>query len=164
MKKLQANAGYTLIEVVVAIFVIGVALVPAFYLLNSDVGAANYVKNSYIASTLTQEAMEVVRNIRDNDWHAGLGFGASLPDGSYRVQWNSTSLLSLAGNPKLLKDANGIYSYDSGVSTLFTRTVDISTPASGPIVIEKKVVVTVNWLERGQSRSFSAEEHLFNWK
>ena len=43
--------------------------------------SAAAIKNNFIASGLVQEGMEVVRNIRDQDWFLGNSFGASLADG-----------------------------------------------------------------------------------
>lgn len=157
------NAGFTLIEILVTIFIFSIAFTATSFLLSSNLRAATAVKNDFIASGLTQEGMEVVRNIRDRDWFLGNSFGSSIPDGNYRVQWNSSVLIVLGGNPNLKRDSgNGIVSYDSGNDIIFRRTVDISTVVPGT---EKKVVVTVSWTERsGSTKSLSAEEHLFNWK
>jgi hypothetical protein len=123
---------------------------------------ATEIKNSYIASGLAQEGMEVVRNVRDSGWFAGTAFNDAIPDGSYRVQWNSTGLIPLGANPPLLKDGlRGIYAYDAGTATPFKRTISIVTAASD---VEKIITVTVSWNERGIAKSVSAEDHLFNWR
>ena len=58
--------------------------------------------------------------------------------------------------------ATGIYSYDAGTDTIFKRAIQLTTMNPG---IEKRIVVTVSWTDRGNiSRSVSAEEHLFNWR
>ena len=105
----------------------------------------------------------MARNLRDKDWFLGNAFGASIPDGTYRVQWDSQVLIALDGNPNLKKDAaTGIYSYDLGNDTIFKRTIEINTVVAG---VEKKVVTNVTWVERGgAAKSVSAESHLFNWK
>ena len=156
-----SNAGFTLVEALVSLLIFSVALTAIFYLLANNLKAASLVKNNFIASGLVQEGMEVVRNLRDNDWYLGNSFGTTIPDGTYRAQWNSQALLPLAPDPYLKKDSgNGLLSYDTGNDTVFKRTVTISA-VSG---IEKRVMVAVTWNERGIPKSVSAEDHLFDWK
>ncbi len=155
------NAGFTLVEALVSLLILSIALTAVFHILTVSIGDAELIKNNFIASGLVQEGMEVTRNIRDHDWYAGSPFGTSIPDGIYRVQWNSQALLALGSNPPLKKDSgNGLINYDTGNDTVFKRTVTIST-VSG---VEKRVVVSVTWDERGRPRSVSAEDHLCNWK
>jgi len=159
-KRYTLNAGFTLVETLVSVLIFGVTLTAIFSLLTNNLKDASLIKDNFIASGLVQEGMEVVRNIRDSDWHARNPFGTSIPDGNYRVQWNSTALLPFA-DLFLKKDSgNGLASYDTGNDTIFKRTITISTVSS----VEKMVVVSVTWDERGRPKSVSAEEHLFNWK
>ncbi len=155
------NAGFTLVEALVSLLIFSIALTAIFSLLTNNLKNASLVEHNFIASGLVQEGMETLRNIRDNEWHLSNTFGATIPDGSYRVQWNSQALLPFA-DLFLKKDSgNGLVSYDgAGNNTIFKRTVIIST-VSG---VEKRVVITVAWNERGISKSISAEDHLFNWK
>lgn len=150
-------------EIFIAIFLFGLAFTATTFILTMNSRSAAAIKNNFIASGLAQEGMEVVRNIRDQDWFLGNSFGASIPDGTYRIQWDSQVLLALGGNPYLKRDPiTGIFGYDAGSDTIFKRTMDISTITAS---VEKKVVVTISWTERGgASKSLSAEEHLFNWK
>lgn len=159
---LRNSKGFTLIEVLVVVFIFGVALTAVSFMLSTNVRSAEEIKNNFIASGLAQEGMEVVRNIRDRDWFLGNAFGASIPDGSYRVQWNSQSLLPQGSNPNLKRDDNnGLISYDSGTDIIFKRTIEVSTVVAN---VEKKIVITVSWSDRGVTRSLVTEGHLFNWK
>lgn len=160
--KLQTNSGFTLVEVLVTIFIFGLALTATSFVLSANLRSASAIRNNFLASGLVQEGIEITRNLRDKEWFLTNSFGASIPDGSYRVQWNSQSLIIFGSNPNLKKDiSTGIFSYDSGNDTIFTRTVVISTVVPG---VEKKIVVTVNWNDRIINKSVSAEEHLFNWR
>jgi len=160
-KKLKPD-GFTLVEILISLLIFGLVITPIMYILTTNLSSATSVRNSYVASGLAQEGMEVVRNMRDTGWFAGASFGDSIPDGTFRVQWNSTALIPLGLNPNLLEDSsNGLYSYDVGSRTIFNRTVDISTVVSN---VEKRVVVTISWIERGLPKSINAEEHLFNWR
>lgn len=160
-KRATPNAGFALVEVLISVLVFSLALTAIFFVLIVNLGNAQLVKNNFIASGLVQEGMEVIRNIRDNDWHAGNPFGTGIPDGNYRVQWNSQVLMPFADTYLKKDSGTGFFSYDSGGDTLFKRSVTISTISAG---VEKKVVVTATWSERGRSVSVSAEDHLFNWK
>lgn len=155
------NAGFTLVETLVSLLIFSIALTAIFSLMNNNLRDALLVEHNFIASGLVQEGMEATRNIRDNDWYIGNPFGTTIPDGTYRVQWNSQTLLALGLNPPLKKDSGtGLVSHDTGNDTIFKRTVTIST-ISG---VEKRVVVSVTWDERGRPKSVSAEDHLYNWR
>ncbi len=168
---LNPSSGFTLIEVLVAIFLLSIALTATTSIITMNDRSAATVSNNFIASGLVQEGMEVVRNIRDRDWFLdnppGTNpFGTSVPDGSYRVQWNSQALIPLGANPNLKRDAaTGIFSYDTGDDTIFNRWVNIVTTPDNPSNVEKRVTVNVTWIERGGAvKSVSAEDHLFNWR
>lgn len=151
------------------------ALTATFYIIIVNIQSANAIRNNIVASGLLQEGLEVARNIRDRDWHLGNVFGVSLPDGLYRVQWNSIQcegvgiplgcfsppLIAVGANPALKKDpATGLYSYDVGADTIFKRTVQITTVSA----VEKRVVVSVSWERGSVTQSVGAETHLYNWK
>ena len=160
-KAVKIQAGFTLVEILVAVSIFGLAFTGIAAVVNTVVNSAALIQNNYIASGLAQEAIELTRNLRDNDWHAGLAWGSSLPDGTRSLQYNS---LSLGGNQAnyLKKDANGLYQYDSGTDTGFKRSVLISTPTDQGGK-EKKLEVTITWMERRVAKTLTVEDHLFNW-
>src|SRR4051812_36397281 len=110
--KHHSQQGFSLIEALVALAILSVALVPAVLLSNSALRAASVIRDDTIAAGLAQEGIEVVRTIRDANWFTGAPFNQGLDDGSYRVQWDSVSLMAAGGNPPL-NLTDGIYSYDS---------------------------------------------------
>lgn len=157
-KKHEQN-GFTLIELIASLFVL-MAILHIFLFISSSVNSSFLLRDGLIAANLTQEGVEVVRNIRDRDWFLGNNFGASLPNGSWRAQWNSSVLLPLGANPPLKKDsATGVFSYDSGTETIFRRVIDISAVSASEI----RIISTVNWGVKSNSKTTSAEAHLFNW-
>jgi len=156
------SKGFTLVEVLVATLVLSIVITATSGILTVNLINATDIKNSYVASGLTQEGMELARNIRDSGWFAGTPYNNSLPDGTYRLQWNSSGFMALGTNPPLAEDpSTGIYAYDFGSPTIFKRTINIATVVPN---VEKKVTVTVTWTDRGISKSISAEDHLFNWR
>lgn len=154
--------GFTLIEAMVALVLVTVALGPVFILATSSVNVSSRIEHNLIAANLAQEGIEVIRNIRDTNWLSGAAFDNNLPAGMWRVEWNTVGggLLAVGSDP-VLKKNNGLYNYSAGTDTVFRRTVTISKPNSGELI----VVSSITWVERGNiNRTVSAESHLFNWK
>ena len=159
-KPTKKQAGFTLVETLVSLVILTVALIPILNLSDGASRISATIQDNLIASGLVQEGIEVVRGIRDTNWFNSRAFDLGLSDGAYRTEWNSTSLLSLAGNP-VLNLNNGHYTYTGGTATKFTRTITITAVNAG----ELKIVSQVTWLGRSNvSKSISAEEHLFNWR
>ncbi|MDO8496612.1 MAG: prepilin-type N-terminal cleavage/methylation domain-containing protein, partial [bacterium] len=152
--------GFTLIEALVALVILTTALGPALVLSSNISSTASVIQNNLIAANLSQEGVEVIRALRDANWHNGLSFDSGLSDGIYRIEWNSNSLITLGSNPPL-KLSTGLYNYSSGTDTLFKRTVTITKINSE----ELRVISDVTWTERGnRARDVRAESHLFDWK
>ncbi len=166
MRHLINQKAFSLLEVIIAIFVITTGIVGAMNLINYSISSVAVSKSQIIAASLSQEGLEVVRNIRDTNWteqfiNPGLLWNDGLANGDYRIQYNSDSLLLLGANPVLNINSNGFYLYDiTKPVTLFRRKITITNISANEI----KVVSEITWTERGHSFSVSAEERLFNWK
>ena len=162
------GAGFTLIEVLVSLFIFGTALTGISFIFSSSVTSATTAKDNVIASSLVQEGAEIMDNLRDNDWINGRAFGSFgeafvLPDSTYRVQWDSSKPISIGLNPFLKRDTTtGIFNYNTGTDTSFKRTINIQTIIAG---VQKRITVTVTWNDtRGNTKTLAAESHLFNWR
>jgi prepilin-type N-terminal cleavage/methylation domain-containing protein len=146
------SKGFTIIELIISIFILSVALVgifSAFYtvtILTSD--SADKLTATYLA----QEGMEIVRNIRDTNWlnmdtycathDCSTGNAYSWVDGLTSVgacgnvgtgcEADYTSLASMSGNSGqyLCIDSNGFYYYTS------------SCPSSSTTKFERKIIIT----------------------
>jgi len=156
------NRGFTLIETLVALVLITMAMGPVFILATSSVNVASRIEHNLIASNLAQEGIEVIRNIRDTNWTGEEVFDNDLPVGVWRVQWDTGGggLMAVGSNPALKKN-NGLYNYSTGTDTVFRRTVTISKPNSGELIL----ISSVTWVERGSiDRTVNIESHLFDWK
>jgi len=161
------NKGFTLIEVMISIAIIITALIVMLGLITLSITSISVNKSKIIATGLTQEGLEIVKNIRDNNWLHNcpycdrrkvatwqIGLGA----GDWRVQYNLENLLAFSSTTLKL-DGNGFYQYDNGSNTLFFRKVNIQYINND----QMKVTVTVTWAERGKTQSVSAETRYFNW-
>lgn len=75
----QKNKGFTLIETMIAVFILTAALGGFFSLMASSLFSARYARNEITANYLLQEAVDYVRNNRDT-----VAFqGAILPSGGW---------------------------------------------------------------------------------
>ncbi len=157
------SRGFTLIEVIVSLLIISSVAVGTAFTITLSLNSAARIRNDLIAANLAQEGIEVVRGIRDRDWHLGNSFGASLPNGIYNVVWNAQSL-SAFSDVFLKKNPLGLYDYSSGTETIFKRKVIIEDSAENPPTTEKVVKVEITWQEKGGvPKLIQVESRLFNW-
>ena len=157
--------GFTLIEVITAIFIITIGAGGAITLINQTVGFTQETSSKLIASYLAQEGIEIVKNIRDSnflkvyktgigDWADGLMNCSSGCEGDY-----TSNNLSSCTDQKLKTDAEGtFYNYSLEKDTPFSRKITITQ--EGNIL---KVLVEVFWNEKGRDYDFSAQENLYKW-
>jgi len=153
------NRGLTLLETVVAVGLIIVGFVAALSLITTSLFYVSNIYDRLTAANLTAEGIEVVRNIRDNNWLQNRAWNSGLTDGDYQVAYDSMVLSSYDGYPLLL-DSDGPYNYASGAVTPYVRKISITNISADEI----KVVSIVSWQRRGITYGSSAEDHLFNWK
>jgi type II secretory pathway pseudopilin PulG len=164
-KHAKTSKGFTLLEILVAMGVIISVLTSALILITLSVSSTKTTRMKIIAISLSQEGLEIVRNIRDNNWLAGKrtpfnwrdGIGSDLGPTNYRVQYDSSALLPFSTVP--LKLSNNFYQYASGENTLFYRKIIIERIGANQI----KVVSEVTWTEGGRNNIISAETRLYNW-
>jgi len=165
-KKYGKDDGFTLLEVIIATFILSIGVVGAFALLQSAQRSAALGSSQLRASYLAQEGIEIARNIRDTNLlsiHKGLG--GTWGDGlntcvtGCEADYNDTQLFD--DDRFLLLDTDGWYTYDSGTPTSFKRKIVI-TPVGTPVM---KLIVTVNvsFSRAGKIHVVTAETELYNW-
>lgn len=178
------NTGFTLLEVIVAIFILTVGIGGSFSLIQQTISTASMIQSRLIAAYLGQEGIEIVRNIRDNNWlkqreslqspplpvwndgMSGCQGPTNCCEGDYKtkVPPSKTPLTSLVGcdfnSLNYLKiDDDGFYSYLPGTPTKFKRKILID-----PIEDNKmKVVVIIQWKEKNKIHEVEIVEHITNW-
>jgi type II secretory pathway pseudopilin PulG len=174
------KGGFTVLESIVAIFVLSLAISGGFSSVRQGLSQANIAKDEVKAFYLAQEAVEIIRNKRDSNqllsfsnpsitWLSGIT--ATETDPCYfgkvcRVDTNpypptltycnSTSWDSC---PNLVQsNTTFLYNYSSGNNTPFKREVKIESINSEEIA----VIVRIKWTTKGSSREFLVKTHLFN--
>ncbi len=61
----QKNSGFTIIEAMIAVFILTVSIASMLGLTSSSISTAKYTSNEIIANYLLQEAIDSIRNTRD---------------------------------------------------------------------------------------------------
>jgi len=177
------SKSFTLLEVILAITVLTLAVGGSFILIQQTLTSVSVVQSKLTASYLAQEGIEIVKNIRDNNWlkfqpwDQGLEVGdcwegdyqtGAPPDYSpltscpFPYQYDNLRFLGI--------NESGFYgySYTPGNKTVFKRKiiisdkVDLDDPPDEEID-KLKVSVEVFWTERGKFHSITAQEYLYNW-
>jgi len=154
------NKSFTLIEVIVAMFLLTVGTVGSFSLIQRTIAFTSISYSQLVASYLAQEGIEAIRNIRDTNylegsvWDDGLGLGAD-----YRLDYQSESFPDLlCGN--YLKHNGSFYVCSPDSDSKFQRQVTIVRPELDKIIVSVKV----SWQERGRSHQVLAQTELYNWR
>lgn len=155
----KSLAGFTLIEVIIAMFILSLAVFGTYILIQQTLIASSTNQLQLTAYYLGQEGVEIVRNIRDTNWLEGNVWTTGLAVGSgwQEADYNSTSL-SASQSRNLKIDSNGFYNYTSGSDSLFER--NISVTDQGDYL---QVEVVVEWVNRGEDRSVQVLNNLYNW-
>lgn len=160
--------GFTLIEVMVSIMMVSIAFLGIYSATSKYSQQTNQLKETYVASLLGQEGVEVVRNIRDTnwvlgtvDWDDGLtGYDCSadpLESEGAQAAYDSTTLAAYT-NTNLNIDGNNFYSYEAGTATRYKRQICIDSTTDTDIL---HVAVYVYWTGGKQT---VIKEDLYNWK
>ena len=162
--------GFTLMEAIVAIFVITAGIVGVLSLVTQTISSAIVSEDKLIAAYLAQEGIEIIRNIRDtnwieaetyfNDWNEGLTGCSGGCEADYTTSSILDPTLPSYNGGRFLKIDGGFYNYTSGTDTKFKRKITIG---SGPIADSLNVKVEVFWQEKGKTFNVPAQENLYNW-
>lgn len=175
--------GFTLIETLVAISILLIGVSAAFSAAQSGLSSTNAIKDRLTAIFLAQEAMEMARNIKDQnllaqnvsgintdpDWLSGLVGDDGCP-GIDDIEEEGCDFNFIAGgavdfervtDPLNVNTSTGFYSYEQGagiVQSKFTRRVAVEELLDGQQK-EARVTVTVTW----PNGSFEITDSFYNW-
>jgi hypothetical protein len=159
------SRAFTILEVMLAIFILTAAVAGSFSLIQQTLWASSLNQSKLIAYYLGQEGIEIVRNIRDNNWLEQYRVDPTLPwddgldEGDYIAAFGDQSLRIFEDTPLYIND-NGFYDYAGTEPTTFKRKITIDKIDSSAL----KVTVEVSW-EKGK-KTYAAEpvvDYLYNW-
>ena len=155
VKKTQL-AGFTLVEILIAITIFFIGVVGIFSLLADSINTASFSVDNFTASQLAQEGMEIVRNIRDQNWLnlADYSSGLSTCQAGCEIDYNDIAFVAYQAS--FLKiDINGFFNYQQGENSKFKRKI-IITPQTDFL----NVKVEVFW---GQNNLYKTQDNLYDW-
>ena len=132
------NKSFTILEVILAIFILTVAVFASFSLIQQTVVGVSLNQSKLIAHYLSQEGVENIRNIRDTNWLQGKDWLEGIPS-----------------NPP-----EEIVTFLDGTQSKFKRKIVVTESIDG--YLEVKVIV--EWSERGREHSVEVINHLYNWQ
>ena len=174
----KMNKGFTLIEVIAAMLIILVGLLGVFTATQQIVSYITLSNSKLTASYLAQEGLELVRNMRDNNWLSNVvptpSWDAGLTSCSTgcEIGYDDTSLVAYGANGRFLniESVSGFYGYNAiGDPTKFKRKItiepeeDATLPSDGNYDI-LKVTVEIKWNERGEDYSITVRGNLHEWR
>lgn len=164
------KAGFSLLEIIIVIFIITMGLVGILSLVVQNIQVSNVNKNTLIASQLAQEGLELVRNIRDGNWLDGAdwklgagGYGSDsdiFQDGDYAIDYAGiTDVAGINDVNARLKINGNFYEHGSGTDTPFSRLITVINNGS-----YLNVECAVQWRERNSIRNYTASTVLYDWR
>jgi len=155
--------GFTLLEVMVAIFVITVGIMGVMTILQRTIFLTSVSFSRLTAAYLAQEGIEIVRNVRDTNWLENSAWDDGLPASppAYGVDYQTQTL------PDPNCSSEGYLEFDGNFSKCsanplakFKRKITITKTLPDSL----DVSVQVFWSEKGKPYTFSAQENLYNWR
>lgn len=127
--KTKNKKGFSIGEVLLAVFIVGTVLVIVVAVMSRSLKTFFFDRDAVIATNLSQEGIELVRNIRDNDFVEGNDFGDGLgetPGPKNYIIERDGSLYSASNDEYLtFSDSEGYNHTLGGERTKFSRRIII---------------------------------------
>jgi len=109
------SGGFTLIETIVAIFILSLTIGALLTLTTGGIYSVRYARNQIVADNLMQESLEYLRNERDKAAQAGLTWD----------QWLQTLNVSESGTPVDMSTPRGCFRDDGCIVDPYTTSSPI---------------------------------------
>jgi hypothetical protein len=178
---MKSEKGLTIIEIIITVFILSVAIIGIYSAFSVMATLTSDIFDTFVAASLAQEGVEVIRSVRDNNWLSGVSWydGLSGCDAGCEIDYKAGTPLGVKPNQHLYGsvgdylniNSNGMYSYEitNSTKTKFKRKVTIIfLPTSTEPIAE--VSVQVYWDQKptllnptGAPGSISVTEYLYNW-
>jgi len=160
------SSGFTIIELIFSVLIFVIGVLGVYSVQTKIVADTTFAVDKLIASYLSQEGIEIVRNIRDTNWVNGVDWKYNLPTGNWEADYSDHNLVDSYTGDKLYIDNNHLYGYShspGSQQTKFQRKISISSGTDSENNDFLAVVSTVYWENRGKTYNVSAQENLYNW-
>ncbi|OGZ18127.1 MAG: hypothetical protein A2Z78_01365 [Candidatus Nealsonbacteria bacterium RBG_13_36_15] len=134
-QKFRHSEGFTLLEVMMAIFVLTIAVGASYILIQKTFIASSLTQSKLVASHLAQEGVENVRNIRDTNWISA-------------NEWN-TGISSKYEYVNFLDLSQTKFERETLITEITATTTEVK--------------VNIKWNERGKDYSIGVINYLYDW-
>ena len=161
INKTQKSKGMSLIEILIVISIVTIGLVYLLGMFSFSLRIAGSEEKLTRANFIAQEAMEGVRNFRDEtNWEVD-GLGTITTSTFYHLEkTGSPPKWTLSPEAKTIDGFEQIIVFDN-----VRRDSDDNIVENGGTINSdtKKVTVTVSWLERGKSKEVELITFFTKW-
>ncbi len=167
MKKIREKAAFTLIEIIVVLFIISMGLVGILSLIVQNIQAQDYNRGNLIAYQLSQEGIELIRRVRDTNWRNSMPFYTNLADlvatpKSFIMDYDDNLPIEASEPAVLRMDDEGFYAHgpDTWEASEFSRLIEVELVDANHL----RVISSVFWTNRGRENSYVVEALLYDWR
>ncbi|MBI4085368.1 MAG: hypothetical protein HY432_02605 [Candidatus Liptonbacteria bacterium] len=160
-KRFFSEGGQSIIEALVAISFLVVGFMAVLSLLGRSLSLNRSSTDSYTATYLATEGIEVAKNIFDENALRRDAWNDGFAAGDYEVEYDSNSLRENR-NRFLAYDSNRhVYRYGGSGQTPFMRIIRVTPVGQNEI----KINSIVSWTGLGGgSFQVNLEDHFMNWR
>ena len=163
-----SKRGFTLIETLVAISILLLSVSAPLTIASKGLASSFYAREQITAFYLAQDAVEYIRNTRDNNFLSGANWLKGFPDTKGALFTVDTTNGKMALCPVSGCDAldynssTGFYRYNDSNAKVssFIRSISINTINAN----EVSVSVKISWSAGKFNRKFSVRENILNWQ
>jgi len=159
---INKKQGFTIIEIIIAIVIIVSVFGMILSFFSLDIRNSERNRTRLQAILLAQEAMEAVRNFRDNTTWSGNGPGTLISGTSYHpvVASSGWGIISGSENTEIFTRNIVFYNVSRGINDNIESAY---SPANND-PDTKKIIVTVSWSDRYGLASESLTSYITNWR
>jgi prepilin-type N-terminal cleavage/methylation domain-containing protein len=174
----NTHKGFTLVETLVAIFIISIAIVATMASAQRALQTSYYARDQVVGFFLADEGMEIVQNIRDSNFKSGNHWLTNIIATDAAVNSVSTFCVDITTNTRQLKTAGGAgcpvdgrlyqttagkYTHDNAGNkmTIYKRLISVKRVSEQEI----QITVSLKWKTGSMAeREFKFYKSLLNWK
>ena len=154
--------GFTIVEIIIAIVIIVSVFGMILSFFSLDVKNSERNRTRLRAILLAQEAMEAVRNFRDNTTWSGNGPGTLVFGSNYHPVVASSGWSIISGSENIEIFTRNIVFYN--VSRGINDNIESVYNSTNNDPDTKKIIVTVSWSDRYGPASESLTSYITNWR
>lgn len=141
--KIRNKKGFSLLEVLGAIFVLSFGIMAVLSLISNSARNSIDSRDHVVAAGLAQEGLELVRNIRDNNFFSGDTFDNIGNGDGQCIDFASGALVSSCNNRLYYRSSPAAYLHGSGsgrAETKFYRKIIVSDYGSNGKFLTSMVI------------------------